>query len=377
MIIFGAFIMFFYTLTMFVFYFAYRSVRDVNLSRNEKKTQFSILIPFRNEEDNLNTLLDSLKLQSYPTHLFELVLVNDGSTDKSKQIIHSALNESGIQYVILNNERYSDSPKKDAITKAIKNAKHKWIMTTDADCMFNSEILSLYDDYIQNKKPFMIVGPVGIEKSKGLNYYFQQYEHLALQTLTIGGFGLKTPFLCNGANLVYMRDLFTDLNGYKGNDHISSGDDIFLFEKFREKFSKKIHYIRSEEAIVSTSPLSSWKEMIEQRVRWASKISSQKNPISKWVGLCIFITNLWLISGLIYCFFIPTQFVTYFIILFYKAMVDFVIISSSCLFLSVRINLYTFAVSTLIYPFVSVWVSFRSLIGTYRWKGRKYNNPII
>jgi glycosyltransferase involved in cell wall biosynthesis len=377
MIVAGSIIIFFYTLTLGMIYIGARSVRIAELSQNKMKTRFSILIPFRNEEENLKSLLDSLKGQSYPVHLFELIFINDESTDNSEQIIRSTLHDSGIQFVIFANERSSASPKKDAITKAVKNAQYEWIMTTDADCSLHTEILTFYDQYIQNKNPYMIVGSVGIDKGKGLEYHFQQYEHLALQTLTAGGFGLKRPFLCNGANLAYKKDLFLELEGYMGNDHISSGDDIFLFEKFRKKYPKKVHYIRSEKAIVRTVPLSSWKALIEQRVRWASKISSQKNLISKWVGLCIFIANIWLIVGLICCFFIPDQWVNYLIVLFYKSLVDLIIISSSALFLSVRINMGTFLINTLLYPYVSVWIAFRSLKGTYRWKDRQYSKTLI
>ena len=223
----------------------------------------------------------------------------------------------------------------------------------------------------------MIVGPVGLEKGEGLSYYFQLYEHLALQTFTIGGFGLNKPFLCNGANLAYMKDLFLELDGYKGNDHISTGDDIFLFEKFHNKYPEKVHYIRSNKAIVLTSPQNNWKSLIEQRVRWASKISFQKNLISKWIGSCIFITNLWLILGFIYCLLNPDQIINYLIVLFYKSMVDLVLISSSAQFLSARINLVAFIIITLFYPYVSVWIAIRSLIGSYSWKDRQYNKPII
>lgn len=377
MIFAGSLIVFFYTLTLGMIYFGSRSVSDESVPQNDKKTRFTIIIPFRDEAENLNALIDSLLRLNYPTHLFEIVFVNDESADNSENIIKTALDESRLQYCILKNERTSSSPKKDAITKAVKHSQYEWIMTTDADCRLHSGILNCYDQNIQFKGPNMIVGPVGIEKGKGLNFYFQQYEHLALQTLTAGGFGLKSPFLCNGANLVFLKDLFLELDGYSGNDHISTGDDIFLFEKFRRRNTKKLLYVRSLDAVVHTSPLNSWNELIEQRVRWASKISSQKNRISLWVGPIVFVTNLWLILGFIYCLINPDQFVNFLLVLLYKSLVDLIVISSSALFLSVRIKLFSFVINTLLYPYISVWVAIRSLIGSYSWKGRQYNKPLI
>lgn len=51
------------------------------------KTTFSICIAFRNESENLPALLKSLKALNYPKDLFEIILVNDYSTDNSIEII--------------------------------------------------------------------------------------------------------------------------------------------------------------------------------------------------------------------------------------------------------------------------------------------------
>jgi glycosyltransferase involved in cell wall biosynthesis len=377
MIVAGSLIVFLYILTLGMFFFANRSIRSVKASDLENKIRFSIVVPFRNEAGNLDALLDSLRRLKYPSHMFEVVFVNDDSSDESEIIIHSALEGSDVQYKIVNNERYSASPKKDALSKAVNQARYEWIMSTDADCYLHKELLNCYDNYIQSDDPYMIVGAIGLLTGSGLNFHFQQFEQLALQAMTAGGFGLKNPFLCNGANLVYLKDRFMKVDGYAGNDHISSGDDIFLLEKFRREYPGKIHYVRSDRAIVLTSPLKSWRDLIEQRVRWASKISWQKNFLSKWVGLLVLLTNLWLIAGLFQSIFIPEQFKSYILLLIYKSLVDLIIITSSSLNLRQRVNLFAFLIISLIYPFVQAWVFIRSLLGTYRWKDRHYERPHI
>ena len=65
---------------------------------------------------------------------------------------------------------------------------------------------------------------------------------MSLQGSTVGGFGIGHPFLCNGANLAYKKHHFIQLNGFKGNDTIASGDDIFLFEKFIHAFPRQVHF---------------------------------------------------------------------------------------------------------------------------------------
>ena len=70
-----------------LFYFGFHKTKDINLYHVKTKAKFSILIPFRNEEENLITLLNSLKNLDYPPSCFEVILINDFSTDNSKNSI--------------------------------------------------------------------------------------------------------------------------------------------------------------------------------------------------------------------------------------------------------------------------------------------------
>jgi biofilm PGA synthesis N-glycosyltransferase PgaC len=146
--------------------------------------------------------------------------------------------------------------------------------------------------FIQAEQPRMICGPVGLQAGPGLLRQFQLLEHLALQTTTMGAFGLGQPVLCNGANLGFLKSDFNTVGGYSGNDHLASGDDIFLMEKFRRGFPGRIMFIKNPEVIVKTQPVVSWSAMIAQRIRWASKSAKQPNVYSKGIGGIVLLTNL-------------------------------------------------------------------------------------
>ncbi len=87
-------------------------------------TQFSILIPYRNEAENLPGFLESIECLKYPKDNFEILLVNDESDDNSEAICKAfAQTRHELQISLLSNTRQSNSPKKDAITTAVKKSK--------------------------------------------------------------------------------------------------------------------------------------------------------------------------------------------------------------------------------------------------------------
>ena len=202
-----------------------------------QKTSFSIIIPFRNEEKHLPLLLKTLLNVQYDVTKFEILFIDDDSSDTSVEIIHTFLKDTPIHFEILSNKRYSNSPKKDAITLAAKQAQHPWIVTTDADCKIPEKWLVLLDAFIQKEHPKMVCMPVFLERDDSFLKQYQFFDVLSLQATTMGGFGNNIPLLCNGANLAYKKNAFFEVAGFIDNDKHASGDDIFLMESFSFLFA--------------------------------------------------------------------------------------------------------------------------------------------
>ena len=255
-----------YFLCMLVLVYGFRKVPIFSSEITQNKTRFSVIIPFRNEAENLPNLLRSINLLQYPAEMFEVIFINDASEDASEAIILKTIKNSRFSIKLLQNNRISNSPKKDAISEAIKNSNFEWIVTTDADCELPKSWLKTLDAFIQKNNPMMVCGPVIYESNGSFIENFQQLDGLSLQAVTIGSFGLQNPLLCNGANLAYNKEAFLKVNGFSGNDHIASGDDIFLMEKMKKAFPEQVRFLKSEEAIVSTKPQKTWKNVINQRI---------------------------------------------------------------------------------------------------------------
>jgi glycosyltransferase involved in cell wall biosynthesis len=345
--------------------YGFTKVNTIDYTGLTPKTKFSIIVPFRNEAENLPVLLDSLSKLNYPMELFEVILVDDFSEE---EFIVQSLK---FKVLVIKNIRVSDSPKKDAIVTAMQIVNTDWIITTDADCVVNKNWLLALDNYIQLHDVLMIAGAVTYDCKNSFLHHFQQLDLASLQGATIGSFGIKKGFMCNGANFAYTKSFFQELNGFEGNDGIASGDDVFLLQKAVVQFPEKVHYLKSENNIVITKPLNDWKSLFYQRVRWASKTNSYQSQFGKGLGLLVFMGNLSLVLGFILWALGLFSFLNILLLFALKFAVDTVLIYKSNCFLT-KTKMSYLILSSLLYPFFSVSVALYSLFGKYEWKGRRF-----
>lgn len=354
------------------FIFGFDRISVLSLEKLPPKTPFSVVIPFRNEAENLPNLLASFEGLDYPKDKFEILFVDDASEDDSDETIKQWLSKSTIDFKVIYNNRSTASPKKDAIETAIKHAKHDWIITTDADCILPKFWLNSFDEFIQKNDTLCIAGPVAYNEKHSFLNRFQILDLLSLQGATIGGFGLEKPFLCNGANLAYKKELFLKLNGFEGNSNIASGDDIFFLEKVAKTHPEQLHYLKCKQGVVETSAQPNWSLLFEQRKRWAAKTSNYNNMFGKFTGMVVLLMNALVILGLALTAFGTLNPKFWFYILAAKLCIDFCLIYKSALFFNQKSALKSFLLAFLAYPFFSVFVALTSLVSGYQWKGRTF-----
>ncbi|MCC9072061.1 glycosyltransferase [Flavobacterium sp. F-65] len=332
----------------------------------DPKTHFTIVVPFRDEAENLPILLNSISALNYPIEFFEVILIDDDS-EESFCILSQKFN---IQ--ITKNIRVSNSPKKDAITTAMQHATNQWIITTDADCIVPKNWLQILDNYIQLHDVSMIAGAVSYQCNNSFLDHFQQLDLTSLQGATIGSFGLNKGFMCNGANFAYTKSLFKKLNGFEGNNKIASGDDVFLLQKAIINFPEQVHYLKADENIIITKPTPDWRSLFYQRVRWAAKTGSYQSTFGKSLGILVFLANLSVALAWILCLTFQLNYINLLSILTLKFILDSILLYQTNSFLTNKQMRY-FILSNLWYPFFSTSVALYSLLGSYEWKGRQFS----
>lgn len=363
-----------YALLIISLCIGFNRLPNIEAKHEPQTTSFSIIIPFRNEAENLPHLFNSLKHLEYPNSLFEVILIDDASTDNSLSIAKQfqTENPSLAIHLLENKHLNTGSPKKAAIELGIKHAKHEWIVTTDADCKVPRQWLSLFNSYYRNTDCVFIAAPVTYFSIDSFLKRFQLLDFLSLMGATIGSFGLETPLFCNGANLAYKKSAFLRVNGFSGNTHIASGDDVFLMEKMIAQYPNQIGYIKNNACTVLTAPEATLQKLITQRLRWAAKTKNYTSTHTKTVGLIVFLMNfLLVILGLATLISLSLWKITISCFLI-KFLVDALLLYKTASFFKQKHFLKNLLSSSVLYPIFCVYIVLMSQFTSYSWKNRTF-----
>lgn len=344
--------------------------------KNQSTTfqSFSIIIPARDEDKNIGNCLNSILQNHYPKANFEIIVIDDFSTDDTASIVLKfGLKYGNVKLIQLKNilSEHVNSYKKKAIEIAITKASFDWIITTDADCMAGKNWLQLFNGFIDEYKPVFIAAPVVFTHTGGFLSLFQSLDFISLQGITAASVSAGFHSMCNGANLAYKKASFFAVDGFKGLDNIASGDDMLLMNKIKKAFPGKIAYLYNPEAIIYTSPMKTWKDFLNQRIRWASKATHYEDKKIFFVLLWVYFLNMYLLAILIASFFI-THLIWYWVAMVaFKTIIELLFMYPSAKFFNRQKQLWWFL---LMQPFHIVYTVVSGLfgsMGTYNWKGRK------
>ncbi|MFY0673618.1 MAG: glycosyltransferase [Bacteroidia bacterium] len=255
-----------------------------------KLNSFSIVVAMRNEQQNVISLLNSLKNLDYPKESIEVILVDDFSEDQTVETLTQKLTEIDIDIKVVSLKKegltHNRAFKKTAIQFGVAKAKNEWIATTDADCIYKPNYLQLLNAFIEKYKPKFVSAPVELLPTKTLFQKMQALEFKGLVTLGAAYLQRDKPFLCNGANLAFKREVFMSLNGFKGFDHFESGDDVWFMHKVQERYPFELHFAMHEGLVVQSRPSENLNSFINQRKRWTAKNSGYKK-VSQLLTLAV------------------------------------------------------------------------------------------
>lgn len=337
----------------------------------------SVVVAARDEEKNISLCIQSLLNQDYPLDKYEIIIVDDFSTDKTAELIKKFESSvTNLKYLSSNANEQGNiiSYKREAIQTGINASKGEYILLTDADCTVPTSWITTYSEQFIKEDCVFIGGPVIIsDKKQNLLTSFQDLDMIGMMVITGAGYQSGNQLLANGANMGFSKQVFNDLGGYNQFPKKASGDDMFLLHHFHQYHPKSIRFLKTLSAVVVTQPEHSIKSLLRQRIRWASKNNAYKEMNINFSLSVLFIVSLTIVILGILSILQKSIFFPMFCVLYiFKIFSDYLLQREAIRFFNKgKLEKYFFLSQNIHTLYITLVGIMASLFPVYQWKGRK------
>lgn len=228
----------------------------------EAQPPVSVIICAKNEEANIQQYLSHFLNQKYRS--FEVVVVNDGSTDNTwSRLLDFQKKYSNLTLV---NVPFATPPgKKTALSLGIAHSAHDLLLLSDADCRPSSPFWIEKMQQSLPKDKQIALGFSPFEKEQGFLNVVIRFEavYTAVQYFSFALAGV--PYMGVGRNLMYRKSVFTANDGFSGHLHLASGDDDLFVNNVASKENTVV--VLEPDTFVYTKPKSTWPGYYYQKTR--------------------------------------------------------------------------------------------------------------
>ena len=328
--------------------------KDKAGTNNNSLNDLTVLIPFRNESKNLKKLLDSIdQLTSFPK---EFIFINDHSEDDSIELLKNL----PFPHLVLQLAD-KEQGKKAAIAQGIRKCSTEFVLTWDAD-------IKVLPDYFECLKmriwTDLVILPVEMRGSKLVPGFFAMDYQLQTQT-NVALSAIFRPITASGANLLFRKSAYENVENVRDDFAIPSGDDQFLLKAFREQ-NKCISLLTDPNLKVITNAAETLAEGLNQRKRWLSKSTKVGDSFATFFGLFVLIVQLTFYSFAWYQLFKGNWIGTILMILI-KGELDAFLCTYK---FQEQFNTLQVFFYQLVYPFYMLYLLVFGFVGRVSWKGR-------
>lgn len=334
--------------------------------RDDKIKPISVIIAARNEEEHIEKLVSALSEQTYPKEMFEVIIVDDRSNDKTFEICKKLMkSHNWLNLMQVKEENPKLAGKKGALDHGIRNAKYDILAFTDADCLPRKGWLSAINALMTDDTDFLCGYSPLIVENKLLSG-LKNLERASIFAVIAGSFGLDLGITSVARNQIYRKSLFMRSNGFEGIGHIRSGDDDLLLLKMNSNIRKR-KFMFDTYGVVPSFDKTSKEEMTDLETRRASKWKYY--PVSiKALSLLVMLYYICLIIALPFAIFGDIRWTEYLIVLGSKIFVEFILLFTYLLKQKELKLLNYFALAELLYVPYFIYFGLKGTFGKYSWK---------
>ena len=337
--------------------------------RSAADLSLSIIIPARNEEQNILRCLNSImENESFDIINPQIIVIDDFSEDATAEMVQS-INHPNVELISMFELDLSikNAFKKSALRQGLKIAKGDYIVQMDADTWVGPNYLTGILRSIARTNAAFIVGPVVLNGATKLLEHFQQLDFIGMMGVTQAGIKSGKWFMANGANMIYKNGLidYTDSS-------LASGDDIYSVQKAAAS-GAEIEYLKSEDSIVYTHVVKNINGFYQQRIRWATKNKLMKSGSMVVMMLIPFLNACLWFSYIPLAIFFPTEilFVLITVHLLIQLSVDYIYLREMNRFFKLKDSMSYFFQAKVLHTIYIAFIGLTSLfVKKYSWKGR-------
>jgi cellulose synthase/poly-beta-1,6-N-acetylglucosamine synthase-like glycosyltransferase len=257
-----------------IIFFLFSGFRRLSSPVGSHNLKFSVVIAAHNEEQNIEKCLSAVFSQTLATNRYEVIIINDRSTDATAAIaLCCAQRHANLSVLSVEATPPGMSPKKHAVMQGISAAKYKVIVFTDADCIVPPRWLETIDKHF-DEDIGLVQGITVYEYLPGMNRAFfglQAADFLSHAVVSAAAIGAGLPINSNANNFAFRKAAFDDAFGYGKKSAVISGDDDLLLQRIWQSGVWRIRYMADIAGKVTTLPTETVRGVFEQRKRWGSK----------------------------------------------------------------------------------------------------------
>jgi cellulose synthase/poly-beta-1,6-N-acetylglucosamine synthase-like glycosyltransferase len=326
----------------------------------------SVIIPVRDDSAGLDLILSDLANQKWPEDKFEIIIVDDHSRNSLENLLSGS--KINIRILSLGD---NEQGKKAALISGLNASNSELILTTDADCRVTPYwITEMASFYISNKVK-LVFGSVLYYKSNKLLDWFQELEYLSLVAAGAGFAGNGYPIFCSAASMGFEKSSYMEFVKETNSSVSVSGDDVLFMLWLNKKYPGQARFIKSCNSIVETKPAQSFKEFINQRLRWTSKSRYYRDPAIIFTALTVYLESLILLVLLIGSFFTTSLIIGFIILFLCKCISDLLVLYIVTGYYRNRYLLKIFIPLEIVYFIYISFIGFAGNLASFSWKGRR------
>ena len=324
-----------------------------------EEVPISIVIPFRDELENLKRNLPRWTQLLEGNPMAELLLVNDHSSDGGMEWLESIVCPERMR--ILSS---SGVGKSAATDHGAKKSRHDLLAFTDADCVPHTGWPKGASGHFRSGEVRMVLAPVVYSRDKGQFNGLFTLDFLALMAATEAAVRMGRPVMANGANMLIRKEDYLSLVAELDPSDRRVGEDVFLLHALWARWGKgSVVFDDRPEARVHTSAPGNIRQFFFQMVRWGGIAKRYKDPAAAGLSLLVFLSNFSLIFSL---FAFPLGWLLWPA----KVATDGLLLRKVAIKYERRDAYRWFLPQSVVYPFYTVLIGALSLVLSPLWKRR-------